>query len=273
MGIVNTTPDSFSDGGLAFSRDDAVNHALKLLSDGASILDVGGESSRPGAEMVSVDEEIRRVVPVIEELASRRIATISVDTVKPEVARLAIAAGASIVNDIEGLANPELAEVVRESNAGVVIMHMRGNPRNMQDDPRYRDVVVEVYDFLARRIEAAEALGIARERIAVDPGIGFGKTQEHNLTLLRNLSRFATLGCAILVGVSRKGFLGIITGRERSERAVASAVCSLAAGIEGAGVLRVHDVGAMVDAIKVWEAVQGWDGPSSTHQRSEERER
>jgi dihydropteroate synthase len=186
---------------------------------------------------------------------------ISVDTTKAEVARRAIAAGASVVNDITALGgDPALAGVVAETGAGVVLMHMRGVPRTMQDDPRYGDVVEEVYAFLARRVEAAEAAGVPRGRVAVDPGIGFGKTSEHNLLLLRNLGRFASLGCAVLVGTSRKGFLGALTGRPVDQRATASVVSSLAAAVAGADVLRVHDVGPTADAIKVWGAVRGWPG-------------
>jgi dihydropteroate synthase len=263
MGIVNTTPDSFSDGGLAFESASALEHARGLIQEGADLLDVGGESSRPGAEVVPVDEELRRVIPVIEALAHETDRPISVDTVKPDVARQALRAGASIINDIEALTHPELARVAAESDAGVVLMHMRGNPRTMQIDPRYDDVVTEVYDFLARRVDACEAIGIKRERIAIDPGIGFGKTHEHNLALLRGLDRFEALGQVILIGVSRKGFLGVLTGRDRSHRATASAVCSLAAANRGARVVRVHDVGAMADAINVWQAVHGFPRPAA----------
>jgi dihydropteroate synthase len=260
MGIVNVTPDSFSDGGLAAGREAAVAHALRLVDQGADLLDVGGESSRPGAEPVPLDEELRRVIPVVEALAARVQVPISVDTAKAEVARRAIAAGAAIINDIQALAgDPDLARVVAESKAGVVLMHMAGTPRTMQDNPQYGDVVAEVRDFLDRRIAAVESLGIARSRVAIDPGIGFGKTLVHNLELLRNLDQFATLGCAVVVGTSRKGLLGTLTGRPVDQRAVASAVSSLAAAVHGADVVRVHDVGAMVDAIKTWTAIHGWD--------------
>jgi dihydropteroate synthase len=260
MGVVNVTPDSFSDGGRAWSRDDAIAHALRLVDEGADLLDIGGESSRPGALPVSLDEELRRVVPVIEALAPRVEVPLSVDTTKAEVARQAIAAGASIINDIQALAGEDgLAQIVAASGAGVVLMHMAGTPRTMQDDPRYDDVVAAVKEVLSTRIAAAEALGIARSRIAVDPGIGFGKTLEHNLELLRKLDQFATLGCALLVGTSRKGFLGTLTGRPVAERATASVVSALGAALRGASVLRVHDVAAMVDAIKIWTATYGWD--------------
>lgn len=260
MGIVNVTPDSFSDGGRSLAVDDAVAHALRQVADGADVIDVGGESSRPGAEPVSLEEELRRVIPVIEALAPMVSVPISVDTTKVEVARQAIRAGASIVNDIEGLGgDPALPRLVAESGAGVVIMHMAGNPRTMQIDPKYDDVVREVRDALARRVDAVEPLGIPRERIAIDPGIGFGKTFEHNLLLLRNLDQFATLGCSVLIGTSRKGFLGILTGRPALERTAASVASSLAAAVKGANVVRVHDVAAMSDAIKVWTATRGWD--------------
>ena len=263
MGIVNVTPDSFSDGGRADGSEAAVAHALRLVDEGADLLDIGGESSRPGAEPVPLDEELRRVIPVVEALAARVQVPISVDTTKAEVARAAIAAGAVIINDIQGLGgDPELARAVAESHAGVVLMHMAGTPRTMQDDPRYGDVVAEVRDFLGRRIAAAETLGIPRSQVAIDPGIGFGKTLAHNLELLRNLDQFATLGCAVLIGTSRKGLLGTLTGRPIDQRAVASVVSSLAAAVHGANVVRVHDVAAMVDAIKTWTALYGWgDAP------------
>jgi dihydropteroate synthase len=261
MGIVNLTPDSFSDGGHFAGPGDALDHARRLAQAGANLLDLGGESSRPGSEPIPVQEELRRVLPVVEALAAETGLPLSIDTTKAEVARRALAAGAAIVNDITALeADPEMARLVAETGAGVVLMHMRGVPKTMQHDPRYDDVVREVYDFLAMRIDRAEACGIPRERIAIDPGIGFGKTVEHNLEILRNLRRFDTLGCAILIGTSRKGFLGKITGRAVGERATASAVSSLAACTAGARIVRVHDVAATVDAIKVWGAVRGWGG-------------
>jgi dihydropteroate synthase len=259
MGIVNVTPDSFSDGGRALAVDDAVSHAMRLVDEGADLLDVGGESSRPGAAPVGLVEELRRVVPAVEALAARVSVPISIDTTKAEVARQALRAGASIINDITALGgDPDLARVVADAGAGVVLMHMQGTPGTMQDAPSYDDVVREVYDFLALRVEWAEARGIPRPRIAVDPGIGFGKTTEHNLELLRNLGRFATLGCAVLVGTSRKGFLGALTGRPISGREAASVASSLCAATRGASVVRVHDVAPMVDAIKVWAALGGW---------------
>lgn len=260
MGVVNVTPDSFSDGGRHATPSLAAELASRLVNQGADLLDIGGESSRPGAEVVSLDEELRRVVPAIEAIGAAVAVPLSVDTVKPEVARRAIEAGAVVINDIEGLArDPKMLEVAAETGAGVVIMHMAGNPRTMQVAPRYADVVGEIFEFLARRVEAAQAAGIPRVRLAVDPGIGFGKTFEHNLQLLRGLRRFGDLGCAVLVGTSRKGFLGTITGRPVDDRVTASVVSSLAAAVHGADVLRVHDVGPMADAIKVWGATQGWD--------------
>ncbi len=260
MGIVNVTPDSFSDGGRVWTCDDAVAHALRLVDEGADLLDIGGESSRPGAEPVGVEEELRRVVPVIEALAPRVRVPISVDTTKAEVARRVLEAGAAIINDIRALGgDPALPRFAAEARAGVVLMHMAGTPRTMQDYPRYGDVIREVRDYLARRIEALELVGIPRARIAIDPGIGFGKTFEHNLEILRNLDQFATLGCAIVIGTSRKGLLGTLTGRPVAERATASVVSSLAAATRGAHVVRVHDVGPMADTIKVWTALRGWD--------------
>ncbi|MGE3818473.1 MAG: dihydropteroate synthase [Isosphaeraceae bacterium] len=259
MGVLNVTPDSFSDGGKHADPLRALDHARALAAEGADLLDVGGESSRPGSEPVPLQEELRRVLPTVVAIAANLDLPISVDTTKSEVARLAIQAGASIVNDISALqAEPELARVVAETGAGLVLMHMRGVPRTMQDAPEYLDVVADVHEFLARRIEAAEAAGVPRDRIAVDPGIGFGKTVDHNLSLLRNLGRFASLGCVVLVGTSRKRFLGAITGREIDGRATASAVSSLFAATQGAQVLRVHDVHAMSDALKVWDALGGW---------------
>jgi dihydropteroate synthase len=263
MGIVNATPDSFSDGGRAGDPAAAVALARSLVEQGADILDIGGESTRPGADPVPAVEELRRVLPVVEALGGTAGVPISVDTTKAEVASAVLDAGAAIINDISGLSfDPRLAGIVAESGAGVVLMHIQGTPRTMQQDPRYEDVVREVYEFLAARLEWAEERGITRERIAIDPGIGFGKTFAHNLSLLRYLRRFASLGCAVLVGTSRKAFLGTLTGRAVHERTSASVTSALAALAGGASVVRVHDVGPTVDAIKVWEAQHGWDEPS-----------
>jgi dihydropteroate synthase len=260
MGVVNVTPDSFSDGGRFTTVDGACEQARKLVAEGAHLLDVGGESSRPGAVPVPVEEELRRVIPTLEALAEQACVPISVDTTKLEVARRALEAGASIINDVEGLAGKhEMIRLAADTGAGVVIMHMAGTPQTMQIDPRYDDVVAEVYEFLARQVEAAETGGIARACIAIDPGIGFGKKSAHNLDLLRNIGRFASLGCAVLVGVSRKGFLGKLTSRQTNDLAIATVVSSLAAAVAGASVVRVHDVGPMADAIKVWTAQRGWN--------------
>jgi dihydropteroate synthase len=258
MGIVNVTPDSFSDGGLSLDPAIAIERAITLAAEGAAVIDVGGESSRPGAESVSVQEELRRVLPVVEAVASRKGVALSVDTTKPETARQALAAGAHVINDIRALEEPGMLDVVAESDAGVVLMHMAGTPATMQVNPTYVNVVEEVYDYLARRLAAVVAAGIAPPRVALDPGIGFGKTAAHNLALLKNLPRFASLGCAVLVGTSRKRFLGSITGKSTEGRLAASLVSAVAALQSGATIVRVHDVAATADAIRVWEAQHGW---------------
>ena len=262
MSIVNVTPDSFSDGGTAFAPDIAVRAALQALSDGADIIDIGGESTRPGATPVPLDEEWDRIAPVIAGvLKSCPDTIISVDTYKPEIARRAVAAGALIVNDITGLdPSGNMTEVVAQSPAGVVIMHMQGTPATMQIKPEYEDVVGEVIRFFHRRIQTAVQAGIAKERIAVDPGIGFGKTLEHNLTILRNLNKFAELGCALLIGTSRKRMIGDITGRPVGERTSGSVASALHAAWHGAQVVRVHDTAATVDAIRVWNALETTTG-------------
>jgi len=259
MGIVNITPDSFSDGGRSFSPAAAAETARSLIQQGADLLDIGGESTRPGSDPVPLEEELRRLLPVVEQLGAETDVPLSIDTSKAKVAELALARGASIINDVTALrGDPDMVRVVADSGAAVVLMHMLGTPRTMQDDPRYDDVVSEVLNFLAGRIDWCESRGIPRARIAVDPGIGFGKRFEHNLQLLRNLKRFGNLGCTLLVGTSHKGLLGTLTGRGVSDRAVASAVSSLAACMGGARVVRVHDVPSMVDAIKVWTELRGW---------------
>ena len=263
MGIVNLTPDSFSDGGTTYDPEAALAQAGRFAALGADLLDLGGESSRPEAEPVALPEELRRVIQVVEAIAATMTIPLSIDTTKAEVARQALKAGAVIINDITAMgADPEMTRVVADTGAGVVLMHMQGTPATMHKNPHYEDVVTEVYDFLARRVDWTVAQGIPRERIAVDPGIGFGKSSQHNLDILRSLRRFENLGCVILVGVSRKGFLGKLTGRPVGERASASAASSLAACLQGARVVRVHDVGPMVDMIKVWTAQRGWgDSP------------
>lgn len=256
MGVVNVTPDSFSDGGRFLDADRAVEHALRLASDGAAILDIGGESTRPGAEAVSAEEELRRVAPVIERLAGQTDAAISIDTSKAAVARAALAAGASIVNDVTGLAgDPEMLGVVADSECGVCVMHMRGTPRTMQDDPRYDDVVSEVKGYLAERRGALEAAGIARERITLDPGIGFGKTFEHNLELLRRVGELHELGCRMLVGHSRKRFLGQVLGDPDADRTAATVGVSVWLASQGVQVIRVHDVRPVADALAAYQAV------------------
>jgi dihydropteroate synthase len=263
MGIINVTPDSFSDGGRSLAIEDAVDNAERLVLEGADLLDIGGESSRPGADVVTVEQEVARVVPVIRALAGKVGVPISVDTTKPEVARLALEAGASIVNDIRGLDDPGLLALVAQSGAGVVLMHMQGTPQTMQLDPSYDDVVREVRDDLARRIDRSLGAGISLEAIAVDPGIGFGKTFEHNLALLKNLETFTSFGCVLLVGTSRKGFLGKLTGKRNEDQTIASVTSALAAASAGARVVRVHDVGPTVDAFRVWEGHRVWGDPNS----------
>jgi len=255
MGIVNTTPDSFSDGGRWLDASAAIQHAFKLRDEGADILDVGGESTRPGAAGVPVDEEIRRVLPVIEALAAEGC-VVSVDTTKPEVMRAALAAGATMVNDVMALQAPGALEGVAKSGAAICLMHMQGEPRTMQQAPGYASVVDEVKLFLQGRVAACEAAGIGRERLVVDPGFGFGKTLEHNLVLLKRLDRLAELGLPVLVGLSRKSMLGTLTGRGVEAREFAGVAAHLAAIARGARLVRVHNVAAMRDALAVWNAVE-----------------
>jgi dihydropteroate synthase len=254
MGIVNVTPDSFSDGGRYVSTAAAIDHAHKLMADGAGILDVGGESTRPGAQPVALQEELDRVLPVIEGLRGIDI-PVSIDTFKPAVMRAAIAAGASMVNDISALQDADALQAVAGSEAAVCLMHMQGAPQTMQQQPEYHDVVVEVAAFLRERIAAAEAAGIARDRIAIDPGFGFGKTLAHNLELLRRMDAMCALGVPVLAGLSRKSMLGAITGRDVGERQAASVAAAMIAVQRGAAIVRVHDVRETVDALKVWAAV------------------
>lgn len=255
VGVVNVTPDSFSDGGQLHDTQAAIAHALKLSEQGADILDVGGESTRPGATAVPVDEEIGRVVPVIEALA-REGCLVSVDTSKPEVMRAALAAGAGMVNDVAALRAPGAMEAVAASGAAVCLMHMQGDPQSMQQSPRYADVVNEVKQFLRARVQACEAAGIARERLVIDPGFGFGKTLQHNLALLKHLGELAELDVPILAGLSRKSMLGTLTGRVVDEREFAGVAAHLMAVAQGARLLRVHNVMAMRDALAIWNAVE-----------------
>lgn len=262
MGIVNVTPDSFSDGGAHDSSDAAIAHGLRLAEEGADILDIGGESTRPGAAEVPLEEELRRVLPVIEGLAARTALPISIDTSKPEVMQAAVAAGAGMINDVFGLRREGALDAAAALGVPVVLMHMLGAPRDMQDAPQYDDVVGEVHRFLAERIFAAEMAGIARKRILVDPGFGFGKTTAHNMTLLAQLARLVELGVPVLAGLSRKRSIGELTGREKpGERVSGSVAAHLIAAQNGARLLRVHDVAATVDALKVWAAVDAVPTP------------
>jgi len=257
MGIVNVTPDSFSDGGDAFSFDDAVARGLRLAAQGADIIDVGGESTRPGAEPVSIDEEISRTQAVVARLTASKI-KVSIDTRHGDVMRAAIDAGACIVNDVTALEGDKRAlEVVAKSDASVVLMHMQGEPGTMQKNPVYMDAAKEVFEYLKKRVEVCEKAGIARERIAVDPGIGFGKNLEHNLQILKTLNMYQSLGLALLLGVSRKSFIGTISGEATAKDRLPG---SLAAGIwginNGVNILRVHDVAETVQALKVFSAIE-----------------
>lgn len=256
MGIVNVTPDSFSDGGEHASIDAAVAHALRLVEEGADILDIGGESTRPGADEVPLEEELRRVIPLIERLAKETTLPISIDTSKPEVMRAAVAAGAGMINDVYALRRDGALDAAATLGVPVVLMHMQGEPRSMQAAPDYDDVVADVHRFLAERIFSAEMAGISKKKIVVDPGFGFGKTTAHNLALLARLDRFADLGVPVLAGLSRKRTIGELTGRtDPHDRVYGSVAAHLIAAQRGAKLLRVHDVAATVDALKVWQAV------------------
>jgi len=256
MGIVNVTPDSFSDGGLHLQRDAALAHAQQLIAEGADILDIGGESTRPGAQSVGVQEELDRVLPIIEGLRGAPV-PISIDTCKPEVMRAAIAAGAQMVNDINALQDTAAMNTVAASNVAVCLMHKQGNPQTMQEQPHYQNVVTEVSAFLRERIAAAEAADIQRQRIVIDPGFGFGKTLAHNLAMLRELNKLTELGVPVLAGLSRKSMLGALTGQDVAQRLPASVAAALIAVQHGASIVRVHEVRATVDALKVWNAVNG----------------
>ena len=256
MGIVNVTPDSFSDGGEYDSVDAAVAHALRLAEEGADILDIGGESTRPGADEVSLEEELRRVIPVIERLAKETSLPISIDTSKPEVMRAAVAAGAGMINDVYALRREGALDAAAALGVPVVLMHMQGEPRAMQAAPEYDDVVAVVHRFLAERIFSAEMAGIAKKKIVVDPGFGFGKNTAHNLALLARLDRFADLGVPVLAGLSRKRTIGELTCRtDPHDRVYGSIAAHLIAVQRGATLLRVHDVAATLDALKIWNAV------------------
>jgi dihydropteroate synthase len=260
VGIVNATPDSFSDGGSHATLDAAYAHALRLVEDGADMLDIGGESTRPGAADVDAAEEIRRVVPLIERLAAATTVPLSVDTSKPEVMRAAVGAGAGMINDVFALRREGALDTAAELGVPVCLVHMQGEPRGMQDAPDYDDVVGEVHRFLTDRLFSCELAGIDRRRVLVDPGFGFGKTLEHNLALLRATARFAELGAGAYVGVSRKSMIGHLTGRDDPrERVSGSVAAALVAVQRGALLVRVHDVAATVDALAVWQAVSAGD--------------
>ena len=258
MGIVNVTPDSFSDGGEHNDLDRAVTAARQMIADGAAMVDIGGESTRPGAALVPENEEIARTQPVIEALRAASDIAISIDTRKAGVAAKAMDAGASLVNDVSGFTHdPALAPLVAQAGAPVCIMHAQGDPATMQDEPKYNDVLLDVFDFLAAQVDQLESIGVSRDQIVVDPGIGFGKTQEHNLTLLRGIALFHSLGCPILLGVSRKRFIGTI-GKEpqATARAPGSIAVGLAALAQGVQFLRVHDVAATAQAVRLWQAAR-----------------
>jgi dihydropteroate synthase len=266
MGVVNVTPDSFSDGGLFLDAEEAIAHGVELVGEGADILDIGGESTRPGAAPVDAEEELRRVLPVLAGLAGTR-ARISIDTSKATVASAALNAGATLVNDVTALRGDRaMAGVVAEAGVECCLMHMRGEPRTMQEDPRYDDVVSEVKAFLSERLAFAVANGIAEDRVILDPGIGFGKTLEHNLELLRRLDELVALGRPVLVGFSRKSFLGRLTGREVGERVASTVAVNVLAYERGATLFRVHDVAPTKDALEVAAATvrRRWRGTTTS---------
>lgn len=256
MGILNATPDSFSDGGKFNSTETAINHALEMLRNGADFIDVGGESTRPGADAVSVEEEISRVVPIIKALREQSNVCISIDTSKPDVMRAAVQAGATLVNDVNGLREPGALDVCAELGVPVCVMHMQGQPRTMQETPSYDDVVDDIKSFLLQRINECVAAGIKRENIIIDPGFGFGKNLQHNLQLLKRLQEFESLGAPVLVGLSRKSMLGAILDSPVEQRLHASVAAAVLAWTKGAKIFRVHDVKPTVDALKVCVAVQ-----------------
>jgi dihydropteroate synthase len=258
MGILNTTPDSFSDGGRYLDAEAAVEHGLSLVEDGADILDVGGESTRPGAALVTVEEELRRTIPVIRALVGQTNVPLSIDTTKAEVARQALEAGAEIVNDISGLRfDPKMPDVCAGARAGVVCMHMQGTPQTMQDAPHYDDAVTEIRAYFEQRLSDLEQAGIEPRRIVLDPGVGFGKTAEHNLEVLSHIDVFRALGCPVLIGHSRKRFLSKVLGRPVEERTFGTIGVAVALAAQSTDILRVHDVRAVRDALVAWAAVDG----------------
>jgi dihydropteroate synthase len=259
MGVINVTPDSFSDGGLYQSTQQAIARAKNLIDEGADILDIGGESTRPGSQSVSIDEELNRVIPVLEALVDTKI-PISIDTSKPEVMKLAIAAGAFMINDVNALCSHGALETVAQNNhVQICLMHMQGAPQNMQKNPQYKNIISEVKDFLQQRINAAKAVGIPQDRLVIDPGFGFGKTLQHNLELLNQLDKFTTLGVPVLAGLSRKSMLGAITGNSVDHRIHESIAAALLAVVKGAKIIRVHDVRASKEALAVYNAMKNCD--------------
>ena len=261
MGVLNRTPDSFSDGGVFVDFDAALRHAQQMVREGAAIVDIGGESTRPGAQSVSIDQELERVIPIIERLARQIDAPISIDTSKPEVMRAAVAAGAAMINDVYALRQPGALEAARDCGVPVCLMHMQGEPRTMQQHPHYANVVAEVKQFLLERVHACEAIGIPRERLLIDPGFGFGKTLEHNLELLRRLREFAVLELPLLVGLSRKSSIGtLLGGAPPGERLYGSVAAAVIAVMNGANIVRSHDVKPTVEALKIAAAARdrGW---------------
>jgi dihydropteroate synthase len=259
MGILNVTPDSFSDGGRFHDIGQALAHAHRMIDEGAAIIDIGGESTRPGSNPVDIDEELRRVLPLVRSLAPKVSVPISVDTTKPQVMQAAIDAGAGMINDILALRTPGAMEAVAASKVAVCLMHMQGEPRTMQFEPHYEDVVREVHEFLRERLDACEAAGIARNRVVIDPGFGFGKALPHNLSLLANFDRFLDLGVPVLAGLSRKSMIGTITGRPVDQRLHASVALATITILKGARIIRAHDVAPAVDAVKIVTAILGRD--------------
>jgi dihydropteroate synthase len=254
MGILNVTPDSFSDGGRFAGLDNALRQAERMLAEGADILDIGGESTRPGAAAVSLDEEMARVLPVVERIHAELGVPVSVDTSKPELMRAAIAAGAGMINDVTALSAPGAIAAVADADVPVCLMHMLGEPRTMQTAPQYDDVLADIMKYMERRVAECAEGGIARGRLLLDPGFGFGKTLHHNLVLLRGLSAFQSLGLPVMVGMSRKSMLGAVTGRPVDERLAAGIAAAVMAVERGARIVRVHDVAETVDALKLWQA-------------------
>jgi dihydropteroate synthase len=252
MGVLNVTPDSFSDGGQFFDRDKAIEQGLKMAEDGAAIIDVGPESTKPGAEPVSAEEQIKRAIPVIETITKKAKTIISIDTTNYEVAKAALEAGASMINDITALADERMAKLASEKQVSVVLMHMQGTPQTMQIEPKYKDVVAEALAFLLERAKRAEGFGIPKERIFIDPGIGFGKTLEHNLKLLANIDKFVKTGYRVLVGPSRKKFIGTLTGKENpADRVFGTAAAVALCASAGVSILRIHDIAEMLQVVKI----------------------